>query len=103
MEGTFRRERTYVYTQLIHFTVKQELIQHCKAITLQPIKKFENLETSLPNMLVSLGLRGFLRCGNFSAKTKAIPGKPGWWSYLEATGFSAYRVSVVITLLGLRL
>ena len=39
--GRSRRERTYVYTQLIHFIVKQELIQHCKAITLQPFKKFE--------------------------------------------------------------
>ena len=54
-------------------------------------------------MLVSLGPRGFLRRGHFSAKTKAIPGKPGQRSYLEATGFFTCRVSVVTTLLGLSL
>ena len=33
--GRFKREGIYVYVQLIHFVVQQELTQYCKAIILQ--------------------------------------------------------------------
>ena len=35
--GRPRREGIYVYIQLIHFIVLQELIQHCKAVTYQVV------------------------------------------------------------------
>lgn len=38
-----------------------------------------------PTILVCLGLRGFLRCGMFSAKIRKVPGRPGWVGY-PATG-----------------
>ena len=33
--GRLKREKTYIYLQLIHIDVWQKLIQYCKAITLQ--------------------------------------------------------------------
>ena len=37
--GRFKRQRTYVYTKLIHVVVQQELTQHCRAIIFQFKKK----------------------------------------------------------------
>ena len=37
--GRLQREGIYVYIELIHFVVQQELTQHCKAIILQLKKK----------------------------------------------------------------
>ena len=42
LRGKLKREGIYVYVQLIHFTVHQELTQHCKATILQLKKKIEN-------------------------------------------------------------
>lgn len=39
--GEAEEEGIYVYVWLIHFTVQQELTQHCKATILQ-LKKMEN-------------------------------------------------------------
>ena len=39
--GRFKRQRTYVYTKLIHVVVQQELTQHCRAIIFQFKKKKE--------------------------------------------------------------
>ena len=39
--GRSKREGIYVYVQLIHFIVKQELTQHCKATISQFEKKSE--------------------------------------------------------------
>ena len=33
--GRFKKEEVYVYIQLIHIIVQQELTQHCKAIIFQ--------------------------------------------------------------------
>ena len=47
MGGGFKREEIYIYiyTQLVHFVVRQKLTQHCKAIILQlkTIKKVDNV------------------------------------------------------------
>ena len=39
MGGRSKREKIYVYIQLIHFIVQQKLMQHCKAVSYTPIKK----------------------------------------------------------------
>ena len=41
MAGRLKRKGIYVYIQLIHFVVKQKLIQHCKAIIFQLKKERE--------------------------------------------------------------
>ena len=35
MGGRLKRERKYVYIQLIYFVVQQKLTQHCKVIILK--------------------------------------------------------------------
>ena len=41
--GRSQREGIYIYIELIHFIVQQELTQHCKAIILQFKKKTNQL------------------------------------------------------------
>ena len=43
MGGRLNRKGIYVDIQLIHVGIRQKLIQHCKAITLQLKKKKEKL------------------------------------------------------------